>query len=412
MKFLSFTLLSAATLIIFWLNIKLHTEHHDRASEQVDIERQLNFIEVELKEKELGRMMQHLYPEGFVFVNALYGLSWCELAMAEPNNEALQARALREALYVYNEIDSKQGRAPFPDGLQPEHGIFYCGWRNYLLAKILQAHPDFENRDQYVNTFQKQSWAIALAMRNAQTPYLRSYSVRSWPADMFVAMASLSVHDQLFGARYQNDLQSWLVQVKSISKPGKNLLPHEVDYQSGEAIGAARGSSMGLMLRMLQEIDPEFGQELFTLFEERFVFTRFGLPAVREYPKGNDGTGDVDSGPVVFGVGFTATIVSLGPFAQYGLKDLYTRQYQTIHAFGFDQTPGDKKKYLFGKLPMADAFIAWGRASGLQYPPSELEEKATRWRWQFHITSFFLLLGIYALAFRKRLMKRLRPNAA
>jgi hypothetical protein len=56
-----------------------------------------------------------------------------------------------------------------------------------------------------------------------------------------------------------------------------------------------------------------------------------------------------------------------------------------VEAFGFAQSIFGQKKYLFGKMPMADVFIAWGHAQD-----SLLEGEVIRdapWRNKFFIYS-------------------------
>ena len=85
--------------------------------------------------------------------------------------------------------------------------------------------------------------------------------------------------------------------------------------------------------------------------------TLFGLPFISEFPKGQSGESDIDSGPVILGVGFAATIVSVGTHAAVGNIHSAEDQYKTINAFGFPLTTSNNKRYLFGQLPIADAFF-------------------------------------------------------
>lgn len=101
MRKIIFGLIIIFTISLLWINIKLHTENFTRSEKQKDILGQLNFIGSELKTNDLGNRMQEIFPEGFVFANALYGLAWCELAIADTTkDELLQNKAIQEALYA------------------------------------------------------------------------------------------------------------------------------------------------------------------------------------------------------------------------------------------------------------------------------------------------------------------------
>jgi hypothetical protein len=349
--------------------------------------------------------MQHLFPEGFVFVNALYGLSWCELVLSDPKHDpALKCRALQEALYAFNEIDSEKARWTFDSALDPEYGIFYNGWRNYLLSKILSIDTTFQGSRTYIQKFKTQCALINKALNNKSgTPYLESYELQSWPADMFVAMASLSNHDRIFKSQYATVANCWLTKVKARLDTITGLIPHKVKPVSGQPTEDARGSSMVLTLRMLAEINNDFAKEQFATFRSNFVTTTFGLPSVREYPEGKYGIGDIDSGPVILGVGFSGTIASIGMFSLLDARDLAERQYNTINAFGFERINKNEKRYLFGKLPMADAFISWGRSTGWAYDSEK--PVSGNWLMKFHGISVLTLLLFWILFFRKKILR-------
>lgn len=391
------------TIIVFYFNINLHTESYDRKERIDDVVLQLNFLEEQLKEKNAWVEMQQLFPEGFVFINALYGLAWCELAMAESDNSAFKERAVSEALYAYRMIDSDYGKIVFDQNLSLEYGVFYRGWENYLLSKILSVDTSFNGARFFIETYKDNCNDIISSLKYSETPYLESYFKKAWPADMFVAMASICAHDRLFEPIYENDINLWLQKVEQKLDTATNLFPHSVNYYNGKQTEGARGCSNALILRMLAEIDNGKAQEYYRYFDDTFITTTLGLPSVREYPHGIDGEGDVDSGPVIFGVGFSGTIVTAGIGAIVGDSVISEEQYKTINAFGFPETTEKYKKYLWGNLPMADAFIAWGRATELHYSKQNNYYSSSLWTAPFHLYSLGVLLFLWAVVYRKRI---------
>jgi len=389
MKVLKIILLvcnSALSLLLVWININLYTTH-DPLEKRQDILLQLNFLEDELKHKHLGDRMQRIFPEGFVFTNVLYGLSWCEYGMAE--TEPRKTRPLYEALYAYKQVHSDKARFIFTPDLQPAYGIYYTGWKNYLLSKILLLDSGFTGSDTLKAAFRNQCDSIAAALKQSKTPYLQSYDHASWPADMCTALASLSNHDRIFEPKYRELISVWIQQVKTRLDPETRLIPHSTDALTGKTTEGARGSSSSLMLRLLAEVDSNFVGEQYQLYKMYFVSKTFGLPSIREYPVGQTGKGDIDSGPVIFGVGFAGTIVSIGSFSVMGQQELAEQQYLTVHAFGMSCKTGNTKKYAFGQLPLADAFIAWGRSSGLNYS-GDVNQPGS-WRIMFHLYSLLTI---------------------
>jgi len=404
LKYLYLIIISIITILILWINLKLTSESHTYSERKTDITLQLNFLENELKQNDLGNRMQGIYPEGFVFINAIYGLAWCELALCDTSDKSLKERALKEALYAYNEINSDKARKTFSRSIKPEYGIYYCGWKNYLLSKIISVDTSFTDYRIYKEKFETQCEEIKNTLTEAHTPYPESYPEKSWPADMFVAMASLSNRDKIFGQKYDTIISGWIKNVKSRLDKDNNLIPHKVDSKSGMPESGARGSSMSLMLKMLSEINPEFGKEQYKIFKEKFLSETFGIPYSREYPESESGSGDIDSGPVIFGIGFVSTIMTAGILPLYDDIELSEKQYRTLNAFGFPGISGNQKKYIFGKYPMADAFIAWGRTVELKQS-GLLNNTFSVSFIKFHLISFGMLLLLWLGFFRKRIIK-------
>lgn len=408
MKLFYCSFVALVSLLLIWLNLQLYQPTLTAAQKQEDIVKQLNFLEKELKEDRLGIRMQSIFPEGYVFINALYGLTWAELAQQTDDSE-LKLNGILETKFAYKAIDSDFGKAPFQKSMSLAYGVYYQGWRNYLLAKMLSISENFNERSIYATTFQKQCEEIAKAFRNSETPYLSSYSDMSWPADSFLALASLAIHDKLFKPAYQQDIQTWLAKVKYHRDPQTSMLAHKTDADSGNLTESPRGGSMALMLRLLAEIDQPFAKEQYALFKENFVSNALGLPKVREYPKGTFGIGDVDSGPVILGTSFAGTIVSIGTFQTFGETSLADRQYKTVSAFGLQRSDGVEKSYLFGILPMADAFIAWSRTAP-ELITNTKEGASGYWRLKFQVISFLIPLVLIALYYRKPLIAKVKTK--
>lgn len=368
-------ILTLLTGLLLYINIRIYLgpDLEDENEITADAIEQLNFLEEELKNNELGVKMQFLFPEGFVFTNALYGLSWCEIALNNRNDTVLYDRAINNARFAYKQINSDKGKEVFSWDMTLKHGVFYRGWSNYLLGKILLSEKKESKKAKAY--FISECGEIADAFKNSESPYLESYPEQCWPADAFLAIASLKLHDKLYGDKYGLLINDWLHKVKLRLDPITGLIPHSVYSGSGETFEGARGSSISLILRLLSEIEPEFGVEQFKKYHQLFKHSILGFPAIREYPKGKNGSGDVDSGPVIFGIGFSGTIVAIGTLKSYGEYKTANLLSSTIETFGFARTKKKSKKFIFGKLPIADAFICWSRLAYVNKDVFEFKEK-------------------------------------
>lgn len=396
-------------VLLISMNVRFYHESdvdETSPSLQVDLLQQLRYLKGELTAG-LGSQMQERYPEGYVFVHALYGLAWCNVAMDRSVDRAIYDEAMEEARWGLQKIGSEDGMNPFPARLSPPYGIFYNGWYNLLLAEIVATRREPNPLED--SLLAKLSGRIAAAFDASETPFLQSYVGSAWPADAVVAMASISHHDKLFQPRYQETLHRWLMHVEGLLDTTTGLIPHAVHPDDGSVLEGPRGSSQSLMLCLLPRIDSGFAAAQFANYKRWFSTTWLGLPAIREYPHGKEGVGlgDIDSGPVLFGVGASASIVGIGAMRANGDSCLAEQMVQTIDGLGFPLSGEGERWYLFGAEPMADAFLVWVRS--LTFPTvMSLEcSSSSTWRTSFHAYStLFLLLVFLPFLFASRFLTR------
>lgn len=354
LKWIGATVLALPLVFILLINIQLVQKTH-QSEEQII--KQLRGLSSSLSDN-ADTEMQGIYPEGYVFMNGVYALAWSSV-LAQPNRDSLRLEAVSEIDRAWKKINSPEGRQPFDPDLPLSYGAFYSGWRSLVLGNKLRLQKDQERDTAEVRLFKKECVRIASALRAA--PYPESYAHAAWPADAFVCAAALALHDQIFPVAFEDDLRSWIHQVKQ-RLDSNSMIPHEVDAVYGRPEQNARGSSMSLMLVMLRDIDMQFGREQFERYRNQFVDECFGLMAVREYPRGLSGAGDIDSGPVILGFGGAATIVGMKSLFIYGDTTNAERIRQMAEVFTFPSETEREKFYFAGKLPIADAFLAWAHS--------------------------------------------------
>lgn len=326
--------------------------------------------------------MQKLYPEGYVFMNALYGLAWAEFGeKIKDKNTDLYREAFGQVNYATLAVFSPTGTRIFPKEQRITHGAYYSGWSNYLLGKKIALNPENEAYDKV--RFKSKCKEIAQVITTGSSPYVESYHNQIWPADITVAVASLALHDKMFEPRYQDTIRIWIDRVKN-NLNHKNMIPH--DHYKGGHPQVSRGSSMSLMLCFMKDIDPIFSDELFERYKREFLTYKFGLPGIREHYKGIDLGTDIDSGPVILSVGGSASIVGQKVMALHNEKTIAKRIRNSIEGFGLGWEGKRRKNYLFGQLAIADAFIAWVNATEIESIAKEEEP----WRWKFQLLSLFV----------------------
>ncbi|MFP4345572.1 MAG: hypothetical protein ACLFU8_12830 [Anaerolineales bacterium] len=358
-----------------------------------------------------GAEMQALFPEGDFFTYVLYGLAWVNAGLQLPVDSPQRAEALEEARRAWRALGEPERRAPFRSAraLAPEYGVFYAGWRNYLLAGILLLQRPGALDPAELQTFEERCAEIAAAFEAHGSPFLPAYPGMAWPVDSFPALLSLQTHARLVDDRYVLLLERWLVEAEGYRDPQTGLLPHRVDARTGAPLEGARATSQVLILRFLLELDEERGQEHYRRFRERYVVMRSGIPGVLEYPVGLSGRGDVDSGPLIRGVSLSATALMIGTARVYGDAEVSEAIWHAGELLGVPVRCGGTKRYALGLLPVGDAFAVWSKTAhpwltespAATYPP--LIPRG--WRLRLHALSLGLLLpalGVLLLIRRRR----------
>lgn len=336
--------------------------------------------------------MQQLFPEGYMFMNALYGITTAEIADVATGE--LKQDAYRESYKSYVRMDDELARSIFPAKLLLPYGAYYRGWSTYQMGKLIAAGDSVAQDVELVASFKSGCKDIATAMQHSTTPYLESYEGFAWPADMMLCVSALALHDKLYKPEYSEIISRWVMQAK-LRLDAHGMLPHRVHALDGMPAENARGCSMSLMLCFLKDIDSVFYREQYHLYKLNFLTYRFGLPGIREYPEGIDGSADADSGPVLLDVGGAASIVGVRVLAAEKDLPVALALRSSIEAFGMPVQKGTGKKYLFGALPMADAFIAWVNCTEL-LPVNELETDAY-WPGVFQLYSSAIIVVLALL---------------
>jgi hypothetical protein len=360
-KIFKITLYFVCIILVFFV-VNLNLKQCYKPNYQEDMLDRLRFLKTSIH-KGSASEMQDIYPEGFFFMNVIYGLTWIDVLKKEKYGSAIFNEGMGEINFAQKELDSDKGRAVFQEDLTLKYGVYYQGWKNLLLAKKIELSLKHQPNKEEIAVFEARCDEIAKGFQESNTPFLESYPNGKWPADNVIAMASLAIHDKILPEKYTDLKASWLAKVKNQLDHQTGLIAHEADSN----FKGARGSSASLMLCFLPEIDSVFAKEQFFKFRTHFLDTRLGLTAIREFPKGIAGNGDIDSGPVIWDVGGVASIVGIRVFAVNKDFENAIAIRNNIEGLTFATNFGSKK-YFFGQLPMVDVFLAWSNA--LELPES------------------------------------------
>lgn len=390
-------ILAFLTLVIIIFNYQLYYQPEFEKSNldgikfNKDVYNQLSFLKIKLREG-AGKEMQQIYPEGSVFITSLYALSWSDLISNQSPESALYEEGLAELSWAVNELFRPETRNVFDVDLPLKYGAFYRGWSNYVLGCKLKNQLAKDRDTVELKLFKETCEEINEIIKNTSSPYLESYQGQKWPADGIIAVSNLGLYDEIFQSEdYKLDLEKWIEKVKNTLDENTGLIPHSVNWETDEVQEGARGCSQSLILNFIYKIDRSFSEKQFELYKQEFLDWRLGLPGIREYPIGVKGFGDIDSGPVIWEIGGAASIVGQRTMGIYGDWLVYEGLRNSIESFGMGMTIDSKKMYLLGKLPMADAFIAW--SNSIEKSKTEVEDNVN-WRKKTQLLSVLLLIII------------------
>ncbi len=352
-----------------------------------EVRAQLSFLGDALREDRAAERMQRIFPEGACFLATLYGLTWANVAR-ETADPAARIRAVAEIDYALSLIDAPESTARFRD-TQVRRGVFWAGQRNLVVAERLDLSPPDGRPAPLVDEFHARSRELAGAFAGSPTHHLDSYPGECWPADQLAALASLVAHDRLFGTDLARAADAWKAWTLAHLDPAVGLPAGRIDSRSGRALEPARGCGTSWILSLLPRVDAALAREFYARYAGRFGTTRLGFRAFAEWSAGAGDDPDVDSGPIVWGVGTVATGVGLAAARAAGDAATSADVYSLAQVLGFPWTSrgGARKSYLFGRLPMGDAFLAYGQSVAL---PAGVEEDSRssvellRERWKFH----------------------------
>ncbi|MFM7180951.1 MAG: hypothetical protein ACKO2G_05750 [Verrucomicrobiales bacterium] len=368
-----------------------------------DAPQQLANIKRRLRDGE-GGDMQKIFPEGWFFSHALYGMAWINVGM-QSGDAAVKKRAAEEARWVLERMESAEGLAPFTRSTQVRNGVFYLGWKNRLLGGLLALNPEPSPTPAEVAAFLRQSEELGAAFRSHPTRHLDAYPGLAWPCDNVMALASLRLHDTLYAPKFADVISAWVEFTKAHLDSATGLIVHEIDGHTGAMRASARASTQVYIHALLPELDTGFAREQYTGFRRLFVEDWLGYLPVREYPKGQSGPGDVDTGPLIFGISPSATVVSIAAARANGDWELAERNVILSETIGFPWTTSGEKSFGFGAIVVADAFLVWGKTfvpwtptAAADFPPTT----SRWWKWRIHGISLALLGALIAIILRRR----------
>ncbi len=205
-----------------------------------------------------------------------------------------------------------------------ELGAAYVGYSALALVRWSQVDPEFPVQAEL------DAMVAALALHLDEEPHRwETYPGQTYPPDLAVCAAALAQaggHEERLGA--------WLLRFRAESiDPETGLLIQSLSPMTGAAMGLPRASGTSFAVYFLSFADPQLSASLYrSLQGQQRHLGPFG--GVREFPPGVQSLGDIDSGPVILGIGVSPTGFSLAGARLHRDRRAYVRNLRTARLFG------------------------------------------------------------------------------
>ncbi len=208
---------------------------------------------------------------------------------------AAEARAFDKTSWGVDPLDALN---------DPRGHMAWLGYTNLVLSARRALDPH--------GPWAKENDALSAALTRRFDAQLapETYPGERYPVDMAAGAASLMLRARALGEPLPALLTAWTSALRSRWIVDGVLVQSVA--QDGSATDKPRGSGSFLAAWFLSWGDPALGAELYRGASARLFTTLGPLGAMREYPPGVDGGGDIDSGPIVAGMGVSATGFAIG----------------------------------------------------------------------------------------------------
>jgi len=306
---------------------------------------------------------------GFLVGVSVIPFLWCSRQAAEWHNLPKE-RAKALAATVTDFVERPMSRETFTTGSAQFDGEWLFG--TYMMAgmgygQLASTYP--ECREECLA-------AMRACIEHLLSDKVRAFDRESWNEDAIESLDGNNSHAAYLG--YFNlvlsyhrlhapnseyaDLNDRITDalVRRLGR-SRTLLLETYPYECYPVDNCAVIASVALHAKATGTDRTELLEAWAATFRKRYMDPETGLmiQAVREYPAGiggPDARGDIDSGPLVFGYGLSATGFALAGSRIHRDREMFTRLYATAHAWGAPSMQDDKVSFVTGG-PLGNAIL-------------------------------------------------------
>jgi hypothetical protein len=254
-----------------------------------------------------------MFPEGQLYPHAFPALAFLNLALTQPEQAEAHTAAARP--FIQQAITATERRLRVdPGGLATlsdyrDHATF-LGMLNLVLAAYTLISED----TQYAALSRRLAALFRAALSDPTRSVLKSYPGGAWAFDTITVLLAISLQDRAdAGTRSAPLVTQHLRWVQEHASDPELRLPYSrVNGRTGAMRERPRGCDLSLRLCFLPHLDADYAAQLYDAYARAHWIERGGVIGFAEWPHGETRFQDIDSGPVIDGVGLAATGMGIG----------------------------------------------------------------------------------------------------
>ncbi len=214
------------------------------------------------------------------------------------------------------------------------------------LNLMLGCYALLNNDGHFSDLHKKLSEAIARRMAKYPHRHIETYPHETYPPDNTVAAASLRVADMTLETNFRTLIDEWVAQSKKLEQSPAGLIAFQIDSESGIPLQTYRGSNIAWNSFFMPLVDENYAKDQFEKFKQNMLRRIIGFAAFKEHLKGGLFRMDCDTGPVILGLGGTATGFSVAGARRTNDILLLSSLLRSVEILGMSVTKKNEKRYL------------------------------------------------------------------
>ncbi len=179
--------------------------------------------------------------------------------------------------------------------VQPARSLFLDG----EIALMLAARRVLEERAEYKTALAERVRLMSEGLRAATNSVLESYPNECWTFDHVLALVAIRAADRLDGTDHSALISDWVAMARqNLVEPQSGMLVSSFTTRRQVKDGP-EGSTLWMVCHCLQVLDEGFAREQYDRARAQLGEITLGFGYAHEWPRGQKGWADIDSGPIV-----------------------------------------------------------------------------------------------------------------